>query len=54
MKYECSKVYFCEPGNVCSCEMLDFGAVKCDLFNARERWFTIKMLHKMTIIGVKE
>ena len=33
--------------------MFDFGAVKCDMFYAREASFSIKLLCEMRIIGVK-
>ena len=39
--------------HICLFEMLYFDAVKCDLFHAREVSFSLKMLGKMTIIGVK-
>ena len=35
------------PGYVCSCEILDFSAVNCDLFNDREVSFSIKLLCEM-------
>ena len=45
------KGYFREY-NICSCEMLDFGTVKCDLLSPRET-FSIKMLPEMIITGDK-
>ena len=33
--------------------MLNFSAVKCDLFYAREASFSIKLLRRMRIIGVE-
>jgi hypothetical protein len=37
--------------NICSCEMLDFPVVKCDLFYSREALLSIKMLREM---GIKD
>ena len=38
---------------ICSCEMLDIGAVKCYFLYARKASFSIKLLCEMRIIGVK-
>ena len=35
------------------CEMLDYGAEKCDLFRAHEALFSIKILHEIRIIDVQ-
>ena len=52
--YEGGKGYFREPWmvNICSCEMLDFGVVKCDLYCSREPWLSIKTLREMRIKNV--
>ena len=34
------------------CKMVDFGAVKCDLYYAREPCVSIRMLSEMRIIDV--
>ena len=39
--------------NICSCEMHDSDAVKCDLLYAHEASFSIKLLCEMRIIAVK-
>ena len=52
---EDGKGYFHELrlANMSSCEMLDFGAKKCDLFCACKALILIKMLQEMKIIGNK-